>query len=881
MSNKVIAVKIGADIGELRKSMGIVQSTVASTMGTVKNSFSGFSKSGSESANQVKDSFINSFAKIAVGAQALKGAFNFGTSLVESASEAQASGAQFEQVFSGMQEEARSALNGVSKETSMLPGRLQDSFVKISAFAKTTGMDTSDALELGERALLASADSAAFYDKTVEEATDSLQSFLKGNYANDAALGISATETTRNAKANELYSKSFNDLDEAQKQLTLLQMVEDGNKLSGALGQASRESDEYVNILGNMKRLFEELKIAVGTPFLDIVTKSMMGFNDVLQSAIPYVERFASSLAEGNWADIGSMFGELSKGAGELLEQFPVLGAIIAGVGALIFQSFAVAPLSIFGGGMSHMIGTLFPLFSSGMGTIASSVGATFTSITGNLGGVAGAVANLFGSVGSITTSAVGSISSAIVSVVGVALKMLAPAVLLATVLVGMGAIYQTFGEQIDAMAELAITKAPTIIESLLSGFASKIPELIASGAQLFVLLVEIINANLPVIATGGMEIVTSLISGLVTQLPMLIESAISLITTITTTLIQMLPQLILAGMDILMGLISGIVDNLPMLMSSVSTIIDTLTSTLATYLPMIITSGIDILLALIDGVVKMIPKLIPMAVDLISTIFDTLVSNLPTIISGGIEIVNSLAQGVLDNLPAIVDGAVSLITSMASTIADNLPTILQKGIELVVALASGLIEALPEIISAGGDIISGLWETVLEADWLSLGSDMVAGIAKGISGAIGSVMEAMGGVVTGALDWAKEKLGIHSPSRVMRDVIGKMIPQGIAVGVEKDSDIAIDSVGDLSEDLAVSAEYDVNRWNLGAKKKPLNIQRDEERSASRSVTEAVYQFEIPVIVDGREIAKATAEFTQNELDKMKVRKNRLSGVRV
>ena len=64
--------------------------------------------------------------------------------------------------------------------------------------------------------------------------TESLQSFLKGNFENDAALGLSCTETTRNTAANALYGKSFKDLSEAEKQLTLLQMVEDANKASGA-----------------------------------------------------------------------------------------------------------------------------------------------------------------------------------------------------------------------------------------------------------------------------------------------------------------------------------------------------------------------------------------------------------------------------------------------------------------------------------------------------------------------------------------------------------------------------------------------------------------------------------------------------------------------
>ena len=127
-------------------------------------------------------------------------------------------------------------MSSIAKETGIVENRMKGSYTQIAAFAKTTGMDTAESLELTNRAMVAVADSAAFYDRSLEDTTESLQSFLKGNYENDAALGLSCTETTRNAKANELYGKSFKDLSESQKQLTLLAMVEDANKLSGALG---------------------------------------------------------------------------------------------------------------------------------------------------------------------------------------------------------------------------------------------------------------------------------------------------------------------------------------------------------------------------------------------------------------------------------------------------------------------------------------------------------------------------------------------------------------------------------------------------------------------------------------------------------------------
>ena len=134
-------------------------------------------------------------------------------------------------------------------------------------------METAEALSLADRAMVAVADSAAFYDRSLEETTESLQSFLKGNYENDAALGLSCTETTRNAKANELYGKSFNELSEAQKQLTLLKMVEDANKLSGAMGQAARESDTWTNQTGNLKQAWTDFQAVIGEKFLPVAVQ--------------------------------------------------------------------------------------------------------------------------------------------------------------------------------------------------------------------------------------------------------------------------------------------------------------------------------------------------------------------------------------------------------------------------------------------------------------------------------------------------------------------------------------------------------------------------------------------------------------------------------
>lgn len=194
---------------------------------------------------------------------------DFGKACVNAAADANAAASQFTQVFGDLEGEASENLSKIAADAGIMETRMKGSYTKIAAFAKTTGMDTADALSLADRAMIAVADSAAFYDRSLEDTTESLQSFLKGNFENDAALGLSCTEVTRNAAAVKLFGVEYKELSEQQKQLTLLQMVEDANKLSGAIGQAARESDTWTNQTGNLQQAWTDFKAIIGSNFLE------------------------------------------------------------------------------------------------------------------------------------------------------------------------------------------------------------------------------------------------------------------------------------------------------------------------------------------------------------------------------------------------------------------------------------------------------------------------------------------------------------------------------------------------------------------------------------------------------------------------------------
>lgn len=257
-------------------------------------------------AESASTRIANAFKKIGtaiVTHLALNRIADFGKECLELAASVQAVESQFSQVFSdsafgSLEKEATASLKSISKEAGIATNRLKGSFVKIASFAKTTGMDTAEALNLTERAMIAAADSSAFLDRSIEDTTATLMSFLKGNYENDAALNLSCTEITRNAAANALYGKSFIELSEAQKQLTLLQMVEDANRLSGAMGQAAREADTWTNQVGNLKQAWSDFKATIGGLFLDKAVGVVKRLSEFLVEAtdkIPKINQLLQS----------------------------------------------------------------------------------------------------------------------------------------------------------------------------------------------------------------------------------------------------------------------------------------------------------------------------------------------------------------------------------------------------------------------------------------------------------------------------------------------------------------------------------------------------------------------------------------------------------
>ncbi len=106
-------------------------------------------------------------------------------------------------------------------------------------------------------------------------------------------------------------------------------------------------------------------------------------------------------------------------------------------------------------------------------------------------------------------------------------------------------------------------------------------------------------------------------------------------------------------------------------------------------------------------------------------------------------------------------------------------------------------------------NIINGI--SSLPGRMVSIGSNIIHGIISGIMGAAGSLFSTMRNIASNALNAAKSALGIHSPSTVFRDMVGKMIPAGVTVGIEANAGKTIKAIKDYAKDLVTT--IDTNKF--------------------------------------------------------------------
>lgn len=404
-----------------------------------------------------------------------------------------------------------------------------------------------------------------------------------------------------------------------------------------------------------------------------------------------------------------------------------------------------------------------------------------------------------------------------------------------------LGEIIPRLAETVPVAAKAILKELNTVFQE--NGAES----IFSAGGKLVTDFVTGIANETPSIINAGAELLDSFIVNVGDQTPHLLESGIKIGESLLNGIARVGKSIFTVGSELIQNIVTGLTQNAPQIAEKAGEIVSNLITGIQTYAPNMLTSAVDLLASFATGIASQLPSLIPQALQMIVTLADAVISNIPTIVNAGISLLKGLVQGIINGLPTLIAEGPRIINDFADAIYSALGELLKAGLEMIVSLVEGLwnnrglllenageifkafinIFTLSKLFSLGKSLISklisgiknlgpntvsagkGIVETLINGvkslathpvttlkniglkalqavkgiDWLSLGKNIISGIANGLKNSAGAIVSAAKDAASKALNAAKEFLGIHSPSTVFRDQVGKYMALGLGNG--------------------------------------------------------------------------------------------------
>lgn len=185
-----------------------------------------------------------------------------------------------------------------------------------------------------------------------------------------------------------------------------------------------------------------------------------------------------------------------------------------------------------------------------------------------------------------------------------------------------------------------------------------------------------------------------------------------------------------------------------------------------------------------------------------VGTFISQLPSNVGSWLSGAISAAASFVGQMASNAVNAGSRFLSSIGSYISQAPGRISAGLSGAISAVGSFASRMASGA---LRAGQQFLSNLVNTLasIPGRMASIGSRIVSGLVNGITGSIGRVASAILGGVNDAIAKVKNMLGIHSPSRLFRDQIGRNIGLGLAQGISNSQAAVMSSMNGMASDIA------------------------------------------------------------------------------
>ena len=380
------------------------------------------------------------------------------------------------------------------------------------------------------------------------------------------------------------------------------------------------------------------------------------------------------------------------------------------------------------------------------------------------------------------------------------------------------------------------------------NAFAENLPSIIEQGLPLVEGFTENLRSNAGKLVDGGIDLILKLAQGLMDGLPAMLQYVPQIIINIAGIINDNAPKLLMAGVQLIVVLGKGLIQAIPDLIAALPQIIQAIVSTLQAF--NWVNSGIYIITLLRNGIISMVGAIASAAAEILKAI---------------VGAIQSLPQKLLE---------IALSISAAEGIASGLKGMLGAIRGAATSILSGIVSALTSLPSKLLGLAKNGAQSIVKGftgqSWSNIGKNIITGITAGITGSVGKLAEAAKNAAKKAFDAAKDFLGIHSPSKLMRDVIGKNMIAGFESGIVEETP-SLEKTSANSAQRAVESMKGVALQRSGvvtAGSSPRTLSVSDGRSGGTTVVLEKGSIIGDVTMDGEKVGTIVAPTVDIEIEK-------------
>lgn len=276
-----------------------------------------------------------------------------------------------------------------------------------------------------------------------------------------------------------------------------------------------------------------------------------------------------------------------------------------------------------------------------------------------------------------------------------------------------------------------------------------------------------------------------------------LITGAWSAIKSAFTGALSSIRASVSSGFNAAKSTISGAMNSIKSAVSSAWSSVKSSISSAIGSIKSSISSGFSTAKSIVSNAMSAIKSVISSGFNAAKSVVSSVISAIKSVISSGFNAAKSTVTSALSAIKSAITSGFNAAKSAVQSATSAIKALVTgdfnalKGI--VTSAMSGVKSAITSGWNAAKSFLSGI-------DLSGIGRNIIQGLINGIGSMAGAVADKISSIASGIKSKITGALGIHSPSRWMRDNVGKHIPSGIAVGIDKNKKAAVAAAARLTK---------------------------------------------------------------------------------